>query len=289
MRRDRDELVERSVSAFLGYLELGNTVIRGEWCTIVRNDDWPSVTDSNHVASVRARTSEEVEEAFREIADRLSTATYSAFRIDPLTAPAVEARLLADDYRSGTDLHLVLSGPIQPVSAAAEVDIRPVATEADWETLFALKRADHAESSPDRPDDLSRALSLAKRAKAPDVTYFLASADGVDCAFFSSWPGNNGVGIVEDLYTSPEFRRRGIASALLSHAASHARGLGADHLVISADPTDSPKDLYRSVGFAPLFVIRGYWKDRSALQSKEPRREHAPIAGSTSSKAPRRR
>lgn len=263
MGSDRDELMERSVSAFLGYLELGNTAIRGEWCTIVRNDRWPSVTDSNHVASVRAGSQKELDAALRDIEGQLGSAAYRAFRIDPLTPPAVEARLLADGYRSGTDLHLVLSGPIEATTARAEVDIRPVDTEEDWEVLFGLKRADHLEGSPDRSADLSLAIALAKRAKSPEVTYFLANADGVDCAFFSSWPGTDGVGVVEDLYTSPVFRRRGIASTLVRHAVSHGRERGAEHLVISADPTDTPKELYRRMGFAPLFVIRGYWKGRT--------------------------
>lgn len=263
MGDDRNELMERSVSAFLGYLELGNTATRREWCTVVRNEQWPSVTDSNHVASIRARSQKEIDALLRETDDELDGAAYSAFRIDPFTPPAVEARLLADGYKSGTDLHLVLSGPIEATTAAPEVEIRPVVSDADWEVLFGLKRADHAEGSPDRSADLSRAISLAKKAKSPEVTYFLATADGVDCAFFSSWPGHNGVGVVEDLYTRPEFRRRGIASSLVRHAVNHAWDRGAKHFVISADPTDAPKDLYRRMGFAPLFIIRGYWRSRS--------------------------
>ena len=41
-------------------------------------------------------------------------------------------------------------------------------------------------------------------------------AGNTDCAFLSSWPGANGVGKVEDLFTHAEFRHQGIASALIS-------------------------------------------------------------------------
>ena len=31
---------------------------------------------------------------------------------------------------------------------------------------------------------------------------------------------------------------------------------------ISADPTDTPKDLYRRLGFRLAFLLRGYWRTR---------------------------
>ena len=46
---------------------------------------------------------------------------------------------------------------------------------------------------------------------------WLVSIDGVAAGFLSSWPGTNGVGMVEDLYVHPLYRHRGLATALLAH------------------------------------------------------------------------
>ena len=70
-------------------------------------------------------------------------------------------------------------------------------------------------------------IVAAKRVKAPAVRYYLARADGVDCAFFSAWPGENGVGQVEDLFTRADFRGRGIGTALIAACVDDARARGA--------------------------------------------------------------
>ena len=84
-------------------------------------------------------------------------------------------------------------------------------------------------------------MVAAKRVKAPDLRFWLARADGTDAAFFSSWPRRDGVGIVEDLFTRPEFRHRGIATALIAHSVADARERGAGLVAISARAADTPK------------------------------------------------
>jgi hypothetical protein len=65
------------------------------------------------------------------------------------------------------------------------------------------------------------------RAKAPDLRFWLARTEGVDCAFLSSWPGANSVGKVEDLFTHSDFGHRGIATALIVHCVRDARARAA--------------------------------------------------------------
>jgi GNAT superfamily N-acetyltransferase len=100
----------------------------------------------------------------------------------------------------------------------------------------------------------------AKRVKAPDLRFWLARVDDTDAAFFSSWPGPEGVGIVEDLFTRPEFRRRGIATALIAHSVADARERGAGPVAISARVNDSPKYMYAALGFRPSCISRSYLK-----------------------------
>jgi GNAT superfamily N-acetyltransferase len=93
-----------------------------------------------------------------------------------------------------------------------------------------------------------------KQAKAPDLRFWLARADGTGCAFLSSWPGANGVGKVEDLFTHPDFRHRGIATALIVHCVRDARERGAGPVLIGALPNDTPMRMYAAMGFRPFCV-----------------------------------
>jgi GNAT superfamily N-acetyltransferase len=68
------------------------------------------------------------------------------------------------------------------------------------------------------------------------------------------------VGLVEDLFTHPEFRRRGIATGLVARAVEDARERGADQVLIGARPEDTPRRMYASMGFRPLCVTRQYLK-----------------------------
>lgn len=70
----------------------------------------------------------------------------------------------------------------------------------------------------------------------------------MDCAYGAGTLYDNGVGMVEDVFTLPDFRRGGIATAIIAHA------------------TEPPKRLYAARRFSPVYVTREYIKymDRRA-------------------------
>jgi ribosomal protein S18 acetylase RimI-like enzyme len=100
-----------------------------------------------------------------------------------------------------------------------------------------------------------------RRAKTPPVRYWLAWADGQPRAYLASWEGTGGVGQVEDLFTHPEFRHLGLATALIHHGVAEARKEGAGPVVIVADTADTPKRMYAAMGFRPVSISRTYWKN----------------------------
>ena len=99
-----------------------------------------------------------------------------------------------------------------------------------------------------------------RRIKSPPVRFWLAYLDGEPRAYFASWEGTEGVGQVEDLFTHPDFRHRGLATALIHHCVADARAHGAGPVVIVADPTETPKRIYAAMGFRPVAVKRSYLK-----------------------------
>ncbi|HZU74536.1 MAG TPA: GNAT family N-acetyltransferase [Acidimicrobiales bacterium] len=257
-----DEVLGAAVASLLGYLRLGNEVIATDLATFVRNPSWSRVTDANHGSAVRAETETDFDRLLGQAEEILGASAHRAFKVTPGTPPAFEARLLLEGYRFSTDLEMILDGPLR--AAPPAVEIRPVVSDSDWDGIRELKRADLAEGlsvGGHRSAEVSTQMYESKRAKSPDLTYFLARAEGKDCAFFSSWPGQNGTGVVEDLFTLPDYRCRGLATALICHAVADARSRGADRILIGADPDETPKHLYASLGFRPLLLLRSYWRD----------------------------
>jgi len=70
---------------------------------------------------------------------------------------------------------------------------------------------------------------------------------------------------VEDLFTLPECRNKGVAAALIRQAVGDCRARGAGPVVIAADPNDTPKHFYSRIGFRPVAVSSHYWKKLSSV------------------------
>lgn len=259
-------LLDRSIATLLGYFELGNEVVVTPGARFVRNPGCGRIYDANHATAIRAGTEVEIAEVLRRADELFSEIDHRTFKVDPRTPTGFEGRLLLDGYTGSAELQLLLEGDLDarpPAIDTATVDIRTVASDADWDAVARLTRLDHEEEAQKANREpvapvVTAQMVATKRVKAPDLTFFLASIDGVDCAFFSSWPGANGVGKVEDLFTVPAFRRRGVATALIAHAVADARSRGAGPVLIGADPDDSPKHMYAAMGFRPLCVLRSY-------------------------------
>jgi len=68
------------------------------------------------------------------------------------------------------------------------------------------------------------------------------------------------MGMVDDLFTLPSFRRRGIASKLITHCVEFVRNQGAGPILIGGLATDLPKHLYFWLGFQPICLTRSFIK-----------------------------
>jgi predicted GNAT family acetyltransferase len=66
------------------------------------------------------------------------------------------------------------------------------------------------------------------------------------------------VGLVEDLFTLPAYRHRGIATALVAHAVADVRAQGVEPILIGTDSGDTPKHMYAAMGFRPLVLTHQY-------------------------------
>jgi ribosomal protein S18 acetylase RimI-like enzyme len=172
----------------------------------------------------------------------------------------VRERLHRGGYRRTKSLVLLLGGDL---GRPERWDIRPIWDEAGWQAHTQLKRLDWRESAiryGEDPEDTSipDAIAIAGRMKCPPVEYLLAYADGQVVGHCSCWEGLDGVGQVEDLFVHPDYRGRGIASALLARAVVRARERGAGPTVIVVDASNDAQRLYRSLGWRDLASCEQY-------------------------------
>jgi len=247
------------------WMALGNEWYEAEGAAYIRNLNAPLIRDANHVRNVKASTPEEVEALLARMEQEFAGVPHRCYRLDHRTPTLLEARLALEGYQRGDSLMFVLEGELP--GSAKQHEIRLVEGEGDWEAYSRLREMDwqHYIQRQNRPYDETEVRAVEQmvaccRAKVPPVRYWLAYVDGEPRAYLGSWEGPNGVGQVEDLFTHPDFRHRGLATALIQHGVADARARGAGPIAIAADPSDTPKQMYAAMGFRPLAVTRSYWR-----------------------------
>jgi GNAT superfamily N-acetyltransferase len=251
------------------YHALGNEVFEVDGATFVRNREIPDIWDANHVTGVTASTPEEIERLLERAEREFAGWRHRRFDVDFTTPPALEARLTLEGYERLDTLVMLLEGGL--AGSPKSYEIREVTYDAHWEAYTSLHDVDwreYRERMPGGPggfnQETARQMMLSRRAKSPPVRHWLAYLDGEPRAYCSSWGGMDGVGQVEDLFTHPDFRHHGLARALIHHGVAEARRDGVRPVVIVADPADTPKRMYATLGFRPMAVKRDYLKRLNA-------------------------
>ena len=253
------DLIARVCQTYEAYLELDNESFEADGATFVRSRTAFNRYDANHVAHIRAESPQEIEALLRRVEVEFKDFTHRAFYLDPLTPPQFAARLVLDGgYRVIEELIMLLEGELK--ASPKPADIRLIEDESQWQALFEMEAMWASTYPPESRTPLEQNF-YQLRSKTPPVRWWLAYVDGVPRAFFNSWEGTNGVGQVEDLFTQPEYRHQGLATALLAHCVADARKHGAGPVIIGADPNDTPKHMYASMGWRPLYVTRHFVKN----------------------------
>lgn len=216
---DSDVAAARDIS--VGYHVAGNrsrTVADG---VLVVNRDHPQVSDANVLLHPVTRTPSRAVEVVSTVVRELAHTDAPVIQLGATPAAPLEAHLAVDGWSVEPIVDMLLDGP--PTGTPRPVGIRPVVSDADWASLRQLWRIDHLEEA-DRgrrhavPRTYTDAVVSAKRAKQPSLRLWLAAVDGHDAAFVTSWADPRVGGQVEDLFTAPTYRGRGLARALLHHA-----------------------------------------------------------------------
>lgn len=271
------DLVRRACETLRGYVRRGAEVLAGPGATFVRNRECPRRHDANHADAVRCETPAAIDALFAAAEQVYAEYAHRRYDVDPQTPPQFEARLVLEGYTRRPALQSVLEGPL--AAKPRDIEIREVTDDGGWAEYARLLALDEfegelKEGKAREQVDLSHVPQWLRyqQMKRPDVRFWLAyeltaeqTDRGTAQGYFASWPGENGVGIVEDLFTEEPYRHRGIATALIAHCVADARARGAREVIIGSDPNDTPRHIYAAMGFRPMMVTANYVRMVSTL------------------------
>ena len=262
-----ESLADRALDANASMLALGCEVFETEDARFVRNRDVPNRWDSNHVSRIRAATPNAIDRLVARARQEFEAPGMLSFEVDYRTPPEFEARLVQEGFEGDDGLVMVLEGEL--IGGAKPCEIRLVDGDDAWAEYGKLhaidwksyrEKSDGEDQSSEDQSSLEGEMLRATRMKAPPARFWMAYVDGHARSYLFSWEGLDGVGQVEALFTHPDFRHRGLATALIHHCVADVRARGAGPVVILADAADTPKEMYAAMGFRPVAVKRRYRK-----------------------------
>ncbi|MET7848539.1 GNAT family N-acetyltransferase [Streptomyces avermitilis] len=140
---------------------------------------------------------------------------------------------------------------VSPV-AAPQADVRVLTGDDDWRQSLELHFACYGlpSDSDGRHFAERRVAGYRSLCEAGNGSWIGAFVEGRLCAGAGLFSDGSGLARFQNVETRPDFRRRGLASAVIHHAAQRALlAPGIRKLVIVADPDDHAIRLYRALGF----------------------------------------
>lgn len=256
--------VDRAIDEFPS--QAGEERFEVDGAVFVRDRSIPDKYYANRVEQVTASTPDEIARLSERVEVEFEGFRHRYFYVDRDTPVEFEAWLLMEGYQRTDSLVMVLTDELRGTPKPHK--IRLVETDVDWQAyddLIATADRESDRSTPSQTANVDASEAQAQRIAtlqsiSPPVRYWLAYTEGAPRAFFSSWTSNDGIAVLDYLYTHPDYRRQGLATALVHHCVAEVRSRGAGPVALETDPADTPKHMYAAMGFRPLSLSHEYLK-----------------------------
>lgn len=248
---EAEALAEKILHAEDELLAIGCEQTPAPFARVLRDRSLPLIYDVNGLRDVRGTPS------FQELAQVAGVAGgrshhWRLVARDPATVRHLDSLLLPRGFMRQVCVAMALRGEPQPSPLPSGIELALVAPEDST-----LLRGISASQDLVRREEIwygaevSRQMdALALRQMREGGAEFLAARnDGGTVVGSLLLRCSGGVGFIADVGTSPAFRRRGIASALVTAAASVARSRGIRTVGLTARREGAPRRIYADLGF----------------------------------------
>ncbi len=235
---------------WLALSELSPHFERTPWGTVIADPRYPLIWDANHAGIFEHHdrlSAEDIRAAVHPALRRAGAAfEHAEFWDPPDRCPALDD-LRADAERQGADVVMVHEEPtvLHPSTA---VTIRHIERPGGgfWR-VYSASRNMFGDPLPaavvDQMDRRDREVMM-----PAGLRLFAAYVDG-RLAGLANLLSLTGTGYIDNVVTLPDFRRRGVATALITRLVEESLGGGDRTIHLLADEDQPPQRLYERLGF----------------------------------------
>jgi GNAT superfamily N-acetyltransferase len=249
------DLARRIAQAYRWHRRLGAETRAGAHGCFVVDVGKPESWDTNHVDEVTASAAWEIDAVLSQMETHYAHSPWRVAHTDGFTPQPFLARLAFEGFEARF-LTIQMALPAHVPLARPPVDLRPVASAQDWRELHRLVRLNHEEGRTteaiELPPEFTAEVIESYRDKAPETAFHLVIAEGAAVAYGACAMAPNGLGMIEDIFTHPAHRRRGLAGGMIADFVAGLRGRGCDAVFLGALAAETAKRLYADLGFAPV-------------------------------------
>lgn len=235
----------------LALLQLGGSIVtdRGTHL-VVRTPGNPSFYWGNFLLLREAPAADQVDHWLAEVEREIPDARHRAFGVDGVNGrPEDLTALTAAGFDVEVSVAMTAQSVHPPPRPHTEAELRPLASDDDWDRQLELSLV--GEDEHHTPAfATARNLEFRRLVEAGHGAWYGAFLGADLAASLGIFTASPGLARFQTVKTHPDLRGRGLAGTLVHAASRHAFDeLGADTLVMVADPDYLAIGVYRSVGF----------------------------------------
>ncbi|HEX2971598.1 MAG TPA: N-acetyltransferase [Tepidisphaeraceae bacterium] len=202
------------------------------------------------------------EEEYRASAndpERPSRLLTTAYETETLRRSMLQTNGFVLDGFSEIHFRQALDYPLSPAPLPAGFSVRNITGEREAEPRVMVHREAFA---PSRLTVMTYLDVMETPGYRTELDLVAVAPDGVFTAFCLCWfDPRSRLGLIEPAGAHPDYRRRGLARAVLTEGLRRLQALGATAAIVNArDDNDPGKRLYTSLGFHPANRSLGYAK-----------------------------